>query len=330
MFSRVVSSSAAFILCACVVGACSSAETSVTSPSDAGDRCSVSVSNTQSAFTSAGGSGALNVSTARDCTWTVATSTAWVNITGARTGQGSASVAYNVAANPVPASRSGSIAVASETVPVTQAAAPCQYSLSRSSDAIAAAGGRLGFDVSTVGGCSWTASSSDGWIALSSGQSGNGSGSVGLTVSPNAGNQRVGRVNVAGQSYTVTQEATPPPAAPAPAPGPTPAPTPAPSPQPPSGPTPSPTPTPAPTPAPKPPPAPKAVQLEGTAFVLSRSCPNATFFVDGERVVADGSTDYRKGDCSDLGTGDELKVEGLKSDDFVRATRIEFKKTKHD
>src|SRR5262249_6265147 len=84
-------------------------------------------------------------------------------------------------------------------------------------------------------GCAWTAASADSWIAVRSGQSGNASGTVGLTVAANAGDARVGRVNVAGQNYTVNQVG-----APRPAPAPPPAPTPPPSP--------SPTPPPAPAP----------------------------------------------------------------------------------
>ena len=43
-----------------------------------------------------------------------------------------------------------------QNVTLTQAAAPCQYSLSRAGDVIGPSGGRLGFDIATLGGCGWS------------------------------------------------------------------------------------------------------------------------------------------------------------------------------
>ncbi len=313
---------------------CTSAQTAV-APSSAADRCQITVNNSTSSFTANGGSGTLNVSTARDCTWTVASDANWVSISGERSGQGEASVPYAVAANPVPSPRTSTIAVGTQAVQLSQAGAPCRFTLSRSGDSIVAEGGRLSVDVSTLTGCGWSASSAASWIGISSGQSGNASGTVGLTVSANAGPQRVGQVNVAGQSYTVTQNAAPPPA-PAPQPTPTPpapGPSPAPAPTPPSpSPSPSPAPTPTPTPpnpAPKPPapaPAPTPTHLEGPALLVSGSCPNVSFSIGPTRVSADGSTDYKKGGCKDIKTGRDLKVDGVSSNGAVRATKIEIDK----
>jgi hypothetical protein len=210
--------------------------------------------------------------------------------------------------------------VGTSSIALTQAAALCRFSLSRSGDAIGSSGGRLGFDVSTLSGCNWTAVPSQGWISVATGQSGNASAAVGLTVAANAGARRVATVTVAGESYTVTQDAAPPPAPPAPAP---------PAPQPPA-PTPGPTPGPAPAPSPTPPSPPRAVHLDGTAFLVTGGCPSISFFVDGEHVVTDGSTDYKKGNCGDVRGLRRVKVDGLKSGDLVHATRIELEKDDDD
>src|SRR5256885_504146 len=196
---------------ACLGSACSSAQTSVSAPST--DKCQVSASSVPSAFTANGGPGSLAITAPRDCTWSVTVDASWVSISVARGGQGEGSVPYSVAPNGVPSPRSATVVVGSQTVALSQAAAPCQFRLSRNGDPIGSAGGRMSFDVTTLTGCAWTAASSDGWIAVNSGQSGSTTGTVALTVSANTGAARVGHVNVAGQSYTVTQDGAPAPPA---------------------------------------------------------------------------------------------------------------------
>ena len=293
--------------------ACSSAETSVTSPSPAGSRCQISASATTTTFNAGGGSGTIDVTTARDCSWTVTTDAGWMSIAGNRGGQGDGTISFSVATNPVPAPRSGAIAVADQQVAVRQDGAPCRFSLSRSADSIGYGGGRLTVDVSTLTGCSWTASASQSWMAITSGQSGNANGTVGLSIAANSGARRVGELHVGGQIYTVTQDAAPAPPAPAPTPAP-------------------PSPAPAPPPAPKPPPSPipsKDVHLDGTALFVSGACPDISFFVDGRRVEANGQTQF-KGKCNDLNGGDHVVVDGKDNGDVVTATKIELKKKKDD
>ena len=61
-----------------------------------------------------GGTGSVTISTARDCTWSIAADAPWVSIVGDHSGQGDGVVTYSVAANTVPTSRLGSIVVGSE------------------------------------------------------------------------------------------------------------------------------------------------------------------------------------------------------------------------
>ena len=184
---------------------CTSAQTSVTAPSDS--KCQVQVSNSTSSFPASGGTGTVTVSTTRDCTWTVTSDASWVSIGGSSSGQGNAAVTYSVAANPVPSPRSGGIGVNPDFMTLSQAGAPCIISLNRSGDSIGSNGGQLSFNVSTLTGCSWSASTSDGWISINSGQTGNGNGSVGLSIAANSGTERAGQVHVASQMYNVTQAA---------------------------------------------------------------------------------------------------------------------------
>jgi len=324
------------LIVAVAAAACHSAQTSVTGPT-ADTKCQVTASSTPESFTANGGTGSVTVAAARDCTWSIATTATWVSIGGERSGQGEASISYTVAANPVPVARSGSIVVASQTVSVSQAAAPCTYSLSRPRDTIGFEGGALSVNITTLTGCGWTAASQVPWIGIRSGQSGNASGTVALDVAANAGAARVGQVTAGGQIYSVTQSAAPPPA-PEPTPAPptpppsTPAPPsptppspgpPPPSPPPPSPPPPSP-PPPSPPPPSPPPPKPTSVEFDGIISNVSGRCPEVSFNAHGYTVVANGGTDYKKSNCGDVRDGRRVTVNGVvQPNGNVYATRLE-------
>jgi hypothetical protein len=344
MPSRIHRVSPAFALAAILSAACSSTETSVIGPTAADDKCQIAVTVSPVSFTATGGTGTVTITTSRECTWSVATDANWMSITGARTGQGEARVGYSVAENPVPSPRAGAISVASKTVQVSQAAAVCRFSLSRTQDAIGAAGGRLSVNVTTLNGCAWNATPSVSWIAITSGQSGNASGTVALSIAENSGAQRAGQVNIGGQSYSVTQSAAPsapaPPSPPAPSPTPEPPPAPAPPPAPPPPPSPVPQPPPSPVPAPQPPPPAPTPPPGGGQKVsiagkidddVSGRCPDVTFVVRSVTVVTDRSTDYKRGDCKDLKEDRSVTVEGfMNPNGSIRATFIELSKGDKD
>src|SRR4051812_40541961 len=150
------------------LAACSSTQTSINAPTS--DKCQVAASSSPSAFAASGGSGSLAITTARDCTWSISTQAAWISLVGNNDGQGEASIPYTVAPNPAPSARSATVVVGSQTLAVNQAAAPCQYSLSRSADTVGFAGGRVAVDVTTLTGCGWTAASDAPWLSIASGQ----------------------------------------------------------------------------------------------------------------------------------------------------------------
>jgi hypothetical protein len=302
--------SVAMVAACALAAACSSTSTSTVAPTS--DKCQITASNTPSSFSAGGGTGSVTISTARDCTWSVAADAAWVALGGDHSGQGEAVVPFTVAANPAPAQRSGSIDVGGQKLSVNQAGAPCRFDLSRTRDSIAATGGSLSVGVTTLTGCSWTAVSTVSWITVASGKSGTASGTVGLTVAANTGSARDGIVNVAGQSYTVSQDGA---AQPAPTP---------------PAPTPSPAPTPAPTPTPPPPPPPPPtggtpVHFDGTVLLLLGQCPNVSFVAALHPVVTNANTDYKHGSCDDLSNGDTVTIDGTEANGIVTATHIDTK-----
>ena len=86
--------------------------------------------------------------------------------------------------------------------------APCSYVISpTSSSNLSYAGAAGSFSISTGPSCTWTASTSQGWIQTSS--NGTGSGTVSYSVGANAAGARSGTIVVGGQTYTVNQAAAP-------------------------------------------------------------------------------------------------------------------------
>src|SRR6476620_8217765 len=120
--------------------ACTSTQTSTELTAPSSQKCQFQLSNAPSSFTDSGGSGTVSINTTRDCGWSATTTASWVSM-ASTTGQGEATVSYSVAANSVPASRSASISVENQSVQLSQAAAPCRYTLSRNQDTIAYSGG---------------------------------------------------------------------------------------------------------------------------------------------------------------------------------------------
>ncbi|MCA1652124.1 MAG: hypothetical protein LC753_18270 [Acidobacteria bacterium] len=148
----------------------------------------------------------LTVTEQEFCAWTAVSRVSWISVTSGGNGTGNGEVRLNVAANTGPA-RTGSVDVAGREVVITQAAAPaqCTFSISPASLSTGAAGGTAAVTVTASPNCAWAAISEDPWIAVSSGATGVGGGTVTLQVSSNSGSARTGRVTIAGQTYTVTQ-----------------------------------------------------------------------------------------------------------------------------
>jgi photosystem II stability/assembly factor-like uncharacterized protein len=88
----------------------------------------------------------------------------------------------------------------------------CAYSISPAGQSFPSAGATGSVAVTAAGGCGWEASSAAGWIAITSGASGVGSGVVVFSVTADGETgPRTGMLSIAGQTFTVTQSGTQPP-----------------------------------------------------------------------------------------------------------------------
>jgi hypothetical protein len=87
----------------------------------------------------------------------------------------------------------------------------CTYAITPTSRGVVAAGGANTVAVTAGTGCAWTAvSNASSWLTVTSGASGTGNGSVGYTVAANPNTvTRSGTLTIAGQTFTVNQQAAP-------------------------------------------------------------------------------------------------------------------------
>ena len=166
-------------------------------------QCSYSIFPTTRNFFANGGGTDLEVTAGVGCAWTAVSNDPWIGITAGASGSGDGRVSYTVAANTGPA-RTGTMTIAGRTFTVTQDNG-CEFETSLTNQTFSAAGGVTSVSVTAGGGCAWVATTSDSWITITSGASGVGSGAVGITVAPNAGVERFGRVTIAGRLFAVRQ-----------------------------------------------------------------------------------------------------------------------------
>ena len=208
--------------------ACGDGATSLAGPT--ADKCQISVTAFTRTFGASGGTGTVTLATARECSWSAATSTQWISFPSQAAGPGEGAFGFRVGANPAPRPREGAIEVSGHRLSVSQEGAPCRFEIDSGTTRTSASGGSGSVRVSAVAGCGWTARSVVSWLDVTGGESGDGSGTVSFTIEPNPGAARTGSLLVAGLTHRVEQAAAgappapPPPSPPPPAPEPPPPP----------------------------------------------------------------------------------------------------------
>lgn len=147
--------------------------------------------------------GGASVLTQGSGSWTATTTTSWITISRA-SGSTGVSCVYIVDANMSVDTRTGTISISGNTHTVTQYG--YEATLSSTSASFTKSGGSGTVSVTVDPGISWTARSNASWITISSGASGQSSGTVTYSVSSYSGlNDRTGTMTIAGNTFTVTQ-----------------------------------------------------------------------------------------------------------------------------
>jgi hypothetical protein len=171
----------------------------------AGASCSYSINPSSAAVVVAGETITTSVATGPSCAWSSASHAGWIMIVAGGSGPGPGTVTLNIAANQG-AARTGTATIAAQTFTVTQAAAPCTFSITPSAQTVPGAGGTGTVGVTAGEGCTWTAvSNATDWLTITGGTPGSGNGSVSFSAAINPGPQRTGTLTIAGQTFTVTQ-----------------------------------------------------------------------------------------------------------------------------
>jgi len=169
--------------------------------------CTFTLNKTSQTIGSAGGSIAVTVTSDVGCTWTAGTIAPWLSISQGASGSGTGNVTIGVQSNTGP-QRSATVTIAGRTFTVTQDAG-CLFVINPLSRTFNLNGGSDQVAVTAPSGCAWTAqvaADSVAWIAITSGDSGSGNGTVKYMVSRLFLGSRTGTITIAGQTFTVKQQ----------------------------------------------------------------------------------------------------------------------------
>ena len=165
--------------------------------------CTIRLDPVSYAAPLAGGATTVAVTTGAGCTWTAASTADWISITAGQTGNGSGEVRLQVGANSGQA-RTGSVRVADQAVTVTQGP-DCSFGVSATSLNVGSAANTGTVQVTSPGGCAWTAASGASWVTLASGATGSGNGQVQFSIAANPGPARNASLTIAGHTVAVLQ-----------------------------------------------------------------------------------------------------------------------------
>jgi hypothetical protein len=170
--------------------------------------CTFTVSPTSRTVAASGGSSSTGVTAPTGCAWTAVSNDSWITVTSGASGNGNGTVNFSATVNTATQARIGTVTIAGRTLTVTQNAATCNFTISPSTQSVAAGGATGSTTVTTTAGCAWTAASNVTWITLTGEDEGSGSGPVTFTVAPSTSSSaRTGTLSIAGRTFTVTQAA---------------------------------------------------------------------------------------------------------------------------
>ncbi len=167
--------------------------------------CAYTIAPTSQAAGSGSGTGSVAVTAGAGCGWTAASSASWLVVSSGASGSGNGTVHYAIDAN-TGAARSATLTIGGRTFTVTQASG-CSYAIAPSSQTVPGPGGDGTVNVTASAGCTWTSASNVPWARITLGATGTGSGPVQFTADPNTGAARSGTLTVAGQTFSLSQDA---------------------------------------------------------------------------------------------------------------------------
>jgi hypothetical protein len=185
-----------------MVAGCESSSRNMVGPS--ATKCELSIAESPPPLGSAGGSGNLPVTAARECTWSATTPTPWITISQG-SGQGDGLVQFSVAANPATSRRQGELVIGDQRTGIIQEGSSCVFAVAPTTYGLGADGGVFSVAVHTAESCTWTAAEDVPWAAVVDTSNFTGPGTVRVRVDENAEGNRRATLLIAGQTITVDQ-----------------------------------------------------------------------------------------------------------------------------
>jgi hypothetical protein len=169
--------------------------------------CNFTINPSTQAFPVLGGNGVFSINMPSNCSWTVSSRSDFLTLNSSVSGSGNGTFEFSVLQN-FGGPRSGSIVVSNGVTTRTfqvQQPSGCPTTFSQPAVNFTAAGGAGNNPVFAGGVCSYSATSSAGWVQITS-PTQTGNGAITFNVSPNlTANSRTASVFVGGQSFSVNQ-----------------------------------------------------------------------------------------------------------------------------
>ncbi len=157
-----------------------------------------------------GGDRTISVALGPQTPWTATTASAWIQIlTGPSTGPGD--LLIRIAPNFTGQNRTGSVSVGPASVTVIQTFTEATFTLGSTTANFPFGGGNGSVSVTVnPAGAPWQATSNNAFIVITNGGAYTGTGTVTYTVASNPNEtSRQGTITIAGQTFTITQDANP-------------------------------------------------------------------------------------------------------------------------
>jgi len=166
--------------------------------------CNFNLSHSVQAFPHTGGNGSVTVNSSfPSCDWTAISNSEFITFTSGTSGTGPTNVTFAVAPN-TEGARTLRTVIAGRPFNIQQASG-CPFALAQETMQVSGGGGIVGVNVTAANLCTWFSTTTDNWITINSG-TGQGDGSVNLTVQPNrTGATRTGRVLVGARTLNIVQ-----------------------------------------------------------------------------------------------------------------------------
>ena len=148
----------------------------------------------------------VEVRSTSGCAWSATSSAGWVSVTEGATGIGNGSVRLLVQANSGGA-RTTTLMIAGEPFTLSQEGT-CQATIKPTYYNAGPGPDDVRVQVKVNGGCSWTSSSPVPWASITEGAVQSGDANVRIRVDPNPAAARSAILIIAGEQFTLTQEAS--------------------------------------------------------------------------------------------------------------------------